>query len=360
MEAEFPSVGEVFKGEDGKELESISIYSGINRAIFRKGVALTSQTLMQKAMGNDPYEDMWDFGGIADIIAYSTFGLGAVSMVVGAVLYSSFNATRLTTTAYKNANGVVDLIKFDADGGSKYSIATRGSLNTAGRWLMGIGGALMILAAVLKGVQLYQYYHRTFSVIPNMIVDEADIVSYTTNSQGETVKLITFDQFAYYEAVKCNRQEVGLNPSAQGGVSDYKEWGCGDAADINGDVGKQWLALYVNRSQAKGDPILADSLTLKTGKGSEKTPAGYTGCLHMFMEENPVKIDNEEYCYRSDNDGMYLYWKGDASAFTASSFGTGGTIAISTIGGLMVGILGATVVLLPKKKKEQEPAPAEA
>jgi|GEM_PF-6481129 len=35
---------------------------------------------------------------------------------------------------------------------------------------MGIGGALMIIAAVLKGVQICEYYHRTFTQIPNMIV----------------------------------------------------------------------------------------------------------------------------------------------------------------------------------------------
>jgi hypothetical protein len=57
---------------------------------------------------------------------------------------------------------------------------------------------------------------------------------------------------------------------------------------------------------------------------------------------------------------MYFYWKGDTAASTASSFGTGGAIAVSAIGGLIVGIAGATAVLLPKKKKEQEPEPVEA
>ena len=117
---------------------------------------------------------------------------------------------------------------------------------------MGVGGAMMLLSLALKAVQLYQFYHRTFTQIPIMIVDEADIVTYTKNSEGKQVKNITFDQFVYYESVKCNRQQVGINPSAQSGVSDYESWGCGDAADINGDVGKQWLAIYTNRSPKKG------------------------------------------------------------------------------------------------------------
>ena len=380
MEAEFPDVSEMFKDKDGNELESISIYSGINRAIFRKGVALTSTAMSQKAMGRDPYDQMWDEGGIADIIAYTTFGVGFLTMAAGVVASMVGNAKFLTAQSLANAwtslnsslsqqisAGTTTLAQrteimkelVDIGDAEKAATSAAGKFSTAGRWLMGIGGALMIMAAVLKGVQLYQYYNRTFSPIPVMIVDEADIVSYTTDRKGNKVKQITFDQFAYYEVVKCNRQQIGLHTSAQGGVDEYKNSGCGDAADINADVGTQWLALYINRSKAKGDPILADSLTLKTGKDSEKTPKGYSGCLHMFNEENPVKIDNREYCYRSDNDGMYLYWKTEKdSSLTASVFGGGGTIAISAIGGLIAGIAGTTLFMLPKKKKEEAAAGA--
>ena len=242
-------------------------------------------------------------------------------------------------------------------------------IGTAGRWLMGIGGALMLLAAALKAVQLYQFYHRTFTQIPTMIVDEADIVSYTTNSEGQKVKNITFDQFVYYESVKCNRQQVGINPSAQSGVSDYESWGCGDAADINGDVGKQWLAIYTNRSPKKGSPILADSFVLRTGKEeiakgnkateAAKTPSGCNGYLHMFASDAPVRIDNEKFCYRSDNNGMFLYWQGDETALTeassaASAFGSGGFIALAGIGGLGVGILGTSLFNGRKKKETAE------
>lgn len=255
---------------------------------------------------------------------------------------------------------------------AKAEVSKVGKIGTAGRWLMGIGGALMILAAALKGVQIYQYYHRTFTAIPIMIVDEADIVTETIDENGEKVKNINFDQFAYYEVVKCNRQEIGIHTNAQKGVSDYESWGCGDAADINADVGKQWLAMYVNRSSAKGTPILAD--TLKLQKGSEKTPDDCNGCLHMFTFENAAKLDDTAYCYRDDNKGMYLFWKGDETAFakststgadtaaasgepasTASAFNVG-YLALAGIGGLVIGILGATAVMFPmlKKKREEE------
>ncbi|MBQ9633494.1 MAG: hypothetical protein IJR37_00545, partial [Schwartzia sp.] len=386
MAKDCPKVGDVFTDENGAELDRISIYSGINRAIFRRGVALTSATRMQKSMGNDPYEDLWDEGGIIDILAYSTFAVGTAAMLTGSVLYylSSARYVSKVVSDFKNATGFVDVGAQHIVNPGYRALLTKSNkilaeqaakklgfsqLGTMSRWMMGIGGALMLLSIALKAVQLYQFYHRTFTQIPTMIVDEADIVTYTTNSEGKKVKNITFDQFVYYEVVNCNRQQIGIHTNAQSGVSDYAEWGCGDAADINADVGKQWLAIYINRSPKKGNPILADSLLLRTGaeevkKGKQaseaaKMPSGYNGCLHMFASESPVKIDNEKYCYRSDNQGMYLYWKGDTGAFTASSFGTGGTIAVSAVGGLIVGIAGATAVLLPKKKKEQGHEPVQ-
>ena len=375
MEAEFPSVDSVFKDEKDKALGSISIYSGINRAIFRKGVALTSSALMQKSLGKDPYDQLWDEGGIIDIIAYSTFAAGAVSMIAGAVGFAvSLSRASYFQQAFHSAYEGIDFINAFKDGAliqldesAESMMSNISGVNTASRWLMGIGGALMIMAAALKGVQIYKYYHRDFTMIPVMIVDESDIVSYTTDKNGKQVKLINFDQFAYYEVVKCNRQEIGIHKNAQNGVSDYKSWGCGDAADINADVGKQWLAMYVNRSSAKGDPILADTLVLQ--KGSDKKPDNCNGCLHFFTFENAAKLDDTAYCYRDDNNGMYLFWKGDETAFaeststganttgepasTASTFNAG-YLALAGIGGLALGILGTTLVMLPRLKKKKE------
>ena len=364
MEAEFPSVDSMFKDAEDKTLDSISIYSGINRAIFRKGVALTSKALQEKAMGNDPYGQIWDERGIVDIVTTVMFGVGAVSMVAGIVSFGASIVVGRATALLESGEAftVSEIIETLQE--VEYSVfkdtpkmLKAGNVFTAGKWLMGVGGALMILAAVLKGVQLHYYYNRTFSKIPIMIVDEADIVSYTTDDAGRQVKNINFDQFAYYEVVKCNRQIIGVNSDAQGGVSDYKEWGCGDAADINADVGKQWLALYVNRSSAKGDPIIADSLKLE--KGTAEHPEGYTKWLHMFGAPNALKIDDEQYCYRSDNNGMYLYWQGDENAYegasaTASAFNAG-YLALSGVGGLALGIAG-TALYTGRKKKEEEAA----
>ncbi len=362
-EAEFPSVDEFYTDDLAK---SVSVYSGINRAIFREGVALTNDALVQKAMGKDPYEAMWEEGGTADIIAYVGMGVGflsAVSGVVMAVKAARFAAEYAKVSAQWSEmaiwyTGFQDVPK-KLD--NLYTAMIRKSptmerVGTAGRWMMGIGGAMMIAAAALKVAQIIQFYNRTFTQIPTMMVDEADIVEYKTGADGKQEKVITFRDYAYYEVVKCNRQEIGLHQNAQDDVEKYAEWGCGDAADLNADVGKEWLAMYVNRSSAKGNPILADSLTVQYK--SAAMPSGCTGTLHMFLMSAPVKLDETLYCYRDDHEGMYLFWKSDEKAYTASAFNYG-YLALAAIGGAIVGVLATTLVLLPKRKKDEK-APAAA
>ncbi|MBQ9461732.1 MAG: hypothetical protein IJU51_07465, partial [Clostridia bacterium] len=79
--------------------------------------------------------------------------------------------------------------------------------------------------------------------------------------------------------------------------------------------------------------------------------------------------DETAYCYRDDNKGMYLFWKGDETALaeststgantsgepasTASAFNAG-YLALAGIGGLALGIIGTTLVMMPKLKKKKE------
>ncbi len=397
-DAQFPSIKELFKGQDEN---SISIYSGINRAIFRQGVALTSEALMKKNSGEDPYEQIWKEGGIVDIVAYTSLGVGAVSLITGVImavkaakimtplaeksaeLLSNVNhwSNRVASwTAQYNkafAANVMQPGKFLMDpiesglanaqmqegiasrayNSIQSEIAPIATMGKAARWMMGIGGALMIAAAVLKAVQLAKFYNRDFTQIPRMIVNEDNIVSYSVDKNGNVVKDINFNQYVYYEAVKCNRQQIGIHKNAQDGVEDYEKWGCGDIADLCCDVGLQWLALYVNKSRDMGDPILADSIVVQYG--SKNAPESNMGTLHMFTYKNSVDIGSDAYNYRNDNNGIYMFWKTDANAYTASTFNYG-YLALAAIGGLAVGIVGTTGVILPKRKKENSETPITA
>ena len=226
----------------------------------------------------------------------------------------------------------------------------------AGRVMLGVGAAIMILSAAMQAVQLYEYYQRSFTPIPRMIVDEADIVSYTKDADGKEVKQIDFDQYVYYDAVKCNRDKNNPLSDWQKDVDKYWDEGCGDLADLNGDFGQEWLALYTIKSEKEGDPILADSLTLQYG--SDTQPKGTTKGLHLFTYTYAVDLGDEAWSFNNDKKGVYFFWAEDTGAFmnaSASAF-SGGHIAIAAAAGLIIGVLGATFMLLPKRKKEKAAA----
>ena len=414
MKAEFPSISSVFKdSETGKELENISVYSGMNRAIFREGVALTSQALMRKNGGDDPYEELWGEGGTVDIIFYSALATSIVTIAAGLALH--IRAVR-AIEAYNDAKNAIQLlmaphetsvviferaiteslaelrlsgeifVKRGPEAAKEYiehylanleyqesalaesqefvnkfenqiNNLNKPTMTALGRWVMGVGGVLLLASAALKFYQMSQFYNRTFTRIPLYIVHEDDIVKYDVDGDGNVIKTIDIDQYVYYEVVKCNRQAVGINKKAQTGVSDYASWGCGDAADLKCDIGKQWLALYVNKSREKGDPILADSIVVQYENST--MPEDCTGCLHAFTYTNAMDIGSDAYSYRNDKKGIYLFWKSDADAFmkTASTFNKG-YLALAAFGGLAVGIVVTTVALYPKRKKNKANATA--
>ena len=102
-------------------------------------------------------------------------------------------------------------------------------------------------------------------------------------------------------------------------------------------------------------PILADSLKLKMGKGG--APEGYEQGIHMFGSGSVFNLTHHPYCYKDPYEGTYVYFKTDTVSVkeqtAAGSLFSGGSLAIGTVAGLLVG--GALVVLLSfsvRKRRE--------
>ena len=386
------------------DIEDMSIYTGVNRAAFRGGVAITSEALMEQNAGKgQAFDQMWDNMGIVAISSYCAAIAGIVSMIAGGVMvakgtttYTVAAATRggyqwklaqsnmnLTKNVVKLAQQNYDLgrttaeklaqvkqnaldAEKDFEALDKTTVTETTKMGYAGRIFLGVGGALLVGAAIVKAVQMYKYYQRDMTPIPRMIVDESDIVTYLTDDNGKPIldgngeqkKNIDFKTYEYYSAVKCNRPEVGEIGDWQDGVSDYKdpEHYCFDIADLNADMGQEWIALYTVKSQDKGDPILADSLTLQYG--SNKAPKGCTKGLHLFTYTNAVDLGDTAWAFNNDKKGVYFFWDADTNAFAAdaASAFSGGQLALAGIGGLILGIAGATLVLNKKRRKDEPEA----
>ena len=234
-------------------------------------------------------------------------------------------AEKLNIDAIDDANELQNHLAEDAVT-AKNSVSKWGKLRTAS---MVITALLAIGSIILTAYDLYRYYNVNYTPIPQYIVDEADITTLDENGN----LLVTRNDTAYYTVAPTNRPE---NHEQYTALQDY--------ADLNGDVGKEWLALY-SAKQAGGAPILASSLKVVTG--STSIPEGYTRGVHMFGSRAAANLTDSRYTYSDDLNGIYLYYQTEAPTAAASVF-SGGVLAIvgagSAAAGAAAGILAANAL----------------
>lgn len=216
---------------------------------------------------------------------------------------------------------------------------------------IGFGVAMIVLSFVaiyMNYRDLVDYYKVDYAPIPHYIVDKKDIT--TVNDKGESI--VIKNLAAYYKAVDCNR------------ATDDKWCDTLDTcADLNGAVGRQWLALYTAMNNAVG-PILASSL--KAVIGSDQVPAEYTTGIHMFGSDAAFNLNNTNYVWNNKATSVFVYFnRGQVAAKSATtdatsaagSVTTTGFMALAGAGGMIIGILGTLAVtyfVRKNKKKEKE------
>ena len=70
-----------------------------------------------------------------------------------------------------------------------------------------------------------------------------------------------------------------------------------------------------------------------------------------------MDLGDTAWAYNNKKHGVKLYWEKNTYAWqteaTASSFGAG-QLALAGIAGLILGLLGATAVLLPRRKRRED------
>ncbi len=354
-----------YKNADPDSLFEVSIYDGIDREIYEEdSVALTSDALRTDALSK-AMEGSVNWLNGPSIISMIVTGV-SIAALIGSVVFlkSAKTAAIEAAEAYDKA---FDALK--AEMNSKLSgthfwgfysdtdvvfameskkpefgdnlLKANNSVTLGKGLVIGFSVAVIVMIAVttyLTYQDMVNRYKVDFTPIPRFIVDEKDITGY--NVRGE--KIILKNQAAYYKAALCNRT---------GG--DY--YGTvGNIGDLNGYVGKQWLALYAARNDAEA-PILADSFKVT---GSAEIPAGYENGIHSFGTDAAENLNNTLYVWKSDAPKVFVYFKTEeagASAGTAGSNFTAGSTALSGVCGLAVGALAATLGMrVSKRKKENE------
>ena len=185
-------------------------------------------------------------------------------------------------------------------------------------------GVSLVAEAIVIGVKLYNYYHRDYTVIPRIIIDNV-----VTETEDYYVR--------YYAALDED----------------------GEYADLNAWRGTRWNALYTTKDKEAGDPILASGLTAVVDAYAMPTADSYG--VHYFGETGAC--DLSRYALKSRAPEIYMFFTRDHSLrATASAFSKGTVItfaSIGLVGGIAIGSLGVIGATKLKKKKASSSAEGE-
>jgi hypothetical protein len=200
--------------------------------------------------------------------------------------------------------------------------------------------ALAIYSIITTVQELNAYYKVDYTPIPKYMVEKAE-VSETING----VTILKRNDTAYYRVAECNRKSD----------APYYEQ-LQNFADLNGDVGRQWLALYYVKYEGQA-PILADSLKVVTGNSN--LPTGYEIGIHMFGYSGAFNLTDKHYCYNDTPKGTYVYFQVDESvlakaSLAGSNFSTGTGFLFAGIGAVVGAGIGVAIMLIISKRKEMK------
>ena len=349
------TLGKKISKEEGK----YSVYEGIDRSLFDGDVALTGEAYtLQNSTGKNPTEKWTDNISTLSLIFYCVFGVSALATVAtfsvsgyfshlsktlaeqSKKYYSAYESKMGEAAAYvvgekadaaENAANEIHSQYTDAGLASDSASNMSKVLFTAGIVVSCVTIVLMLASLWRVYEDVKAYYNAEFTVIPSHMVNQG------VNDDDEKV-------FTYYSAVKCNREAQGMVTDNTKLLEDY--------GDLNGDVGRQWVALYTTKDKAAGDPITTDFVVQykNTDIPDERKP------LSVFCESVAQNLTNEQsgYTYNDSKGGIYLFYGADASAFAGSAISTGIYVLVGSATAIVVAVAGYFVGKTTEKKKRKK------
>ena len=307
-----------------KEQTPISIYEGVDREVFKDGVAGTSTAHEYSNGDGRTWADSLMGSTTAKRVAIGA-AAGSILFAVGAAVTSRllsplvkdigevaflwqntvangsrrqigdvsiwFWGTSYSELSKKQKNALFDLAMQNYENGTNLNHLDVESIlkyKFIKKFQIGFTVAATFLAVadiVATSITLYNYYNRDHLPIPACMVD----LSYNEEKQTS---------FINYKSVRDNGK------------------GCGD---LNGGGGKQWLAIYQTKDTNAGNPILApengENFKIIVQYGSSVAPktAGYSP-LHLFGTPNTAQnltyADGESgWSFNDGKNGTYVFFR---------------------------------------------------
>ena len=328
-----------------------SIYEGIDRTIFSDEVAMTNEALrLQASSGKSAINGVWDSISVTTYILWGVFGLSALCMAA-AIGYNTYLANipaaleRKVITLTKEVSSAIRAGKTEmsAEWQKQLDDATEAVLNNAEnnpnaaimKFTYWASVAMVAVSLVLFAISIWntyqdlkEYYDAEFTPIPLHMVDEG-VDEYDAKI------------YTYYDAVTCNREEAGMVEDSNRLLKNY--------GDLNGDVGRQWVALYTTKDKNAGNPLTELKVQYEDSSLPDET---YTA-LSMFGESSAQNLTNKTsgYTYADGKSGIYLFYKTDANAFAGSVFSNNSQVLVSVTAAVVVGAAAFFVGMGVEKKR---------
>ena len=322
--------------ESLESIKPISVYDGVDREIYEKGgVAMTSDTMRKQSaeasasVGYKPSTMSIVIYSITVGAAIACIGVKVIAKVLLKRGTLNYLASRGYPQELTEAN-INNYIKLHGNFATYY-----GTILTAGLAVLAVLGVICSIVTTVG--DLKAYYRTDYLPIPGIMVEAKDI----TIDDGNGNPIMAKNQSAYYRVVRCNRTEGDSETE----IDNYKAME--DKADLNGDIGRQWLALYTVKYEY-GKPILADSF--KVVKKSNSIPDGYKIGIHEFGTYNTeldlapaLDLNTPKYLFPDNPPSIKVYYKTEEKSknelLATGSLFTPGAMAIGTGTGVILGAL---------------------
>ncbi|MCR5203415.1 MAG: hypothetical protein K6D02_10090 [Lachnospiraceae bacterium] len=349
------------------DCDKTSIYTGVNREVFKGEVAVTSVADTRDI--NCTYgtsalavtlASLGSLVGLCGTVIGMSFVIVAMkSLIVGKVFVYNGNIVNkmvieigkvLASKIY--GKDLLTMVKSPSNMGvDRVGYSTYRSIGVGVNAAVAFLGVVIAAAAiVLSFISIKRIIDESkeskkgdYSVaIPQFMVD------IYSDEDGD-------EDMVYYEAVRCNRNDPNMT-----GVKESDE-GLEDYGDLNGDSGKCWVVPYTTKDPLAGDPILADTFEVKYGDAAFNDDVK---SLHTFNEKNTgFNITSMVYNYNDKKDGTYLSYKTDKNAFnsgntskdSATILNLNNKKSVTTlITGFGAGLIFAGCIALASRKKKED------
>ncbi len=335
--------------------EIISVYTGVDRTLLNKSLAFTTDAQRAEESHKGYTILQGDTIRTARIALFTAFIASAITCATSAALYAHYarNLTHMPVietsirTVHLRAynyqpGGLTSFLPWNAS--KEFQAMENLSVSKTMSWDVGE------LAEWQEFADKSAYYSGVFGVV---FWAALGVTMLAAGGYGIA------ETYAYYHPSKKNFSprpegmlDVGLDEKGNrktimySGVYDTN----GEIADINGWVSRNWVALYTTKDPDAGNPILADATY-----DSDAANLEGLSVVHLFGQSDAMSFN--DYAFKTTTK-IYLgfsFEEDDDNSLIASILtGTSGYVAAGIGGALMGFALGSIVVLLIRRKQENE------